>query len=478
MNRTAPILRIVLLLIIVALLHHRWASPRISVDQMRQLVAIENIVQGHGITFQLPGESTEIQRNNSFPPGYYALLLPFYELFNDPILLHRLFELIGLTALIIQLLLLGGYVEKKYGLRNARMFFVIFALIQLNPFRASGFTDIWSLFFFIAAFRMSISLTAPSVNRLLAIGILSFATVCLRYAYYPLAFIPPILVLLNLPRTNWRSYVSLASLALLLGAMKVFDLVYFNGHNHLKEKLNNDTWHFEHILQMDPVGFNAFFSDHVLFGFLNLNRLGVDTHWGAKYLFLGLSIVILFILAVLTIKHLAGKTSNKVQNNALEIGIWLTVLVNLGFITALSVYFPSKSERYMYTWSLISRYFAPAYVVLHLLAIMLWYRANKGWEKFFIRTLVVASICFQTAYFASYTWRFSLTDSWSNYVRFYDRPEMPEVMKNYEILRADHDRMIEIPKEHMNYQYLTFYYLSGNPHVIKYVEQNCPECLQ
>lgn len=467
-----------MLIVVLALLHNRWVSPRFSIDQMRQLVALENITRGHGITFQFVGQSTHVQRINSFPPGYYALLLPFYQFSNDPILLHRIFEIIGIVALIFQLYLLGNYLEKKYSLRHARLFFVIFALLQLNPFRSSGFTDIWSLLLFITAFRLAISSTVPSINRLFVIGILSFATVSLRYAYFPLAFIPPVLALISMPRTNWRSYISLSSLALLLGAMKIFDLIYFSGHNHLKEELNADTFNFSHLLQMAPAGFNAFFSDHVLFGFLNLNRLGVDTHWVAKYLLLGVSTGVLLYLAVLTVKHLGGPKWHHLKNNALEVGIWATVLINVGFITALSVYFPSFSDQYMYTWSLVSRYFAPAYVALQLLAIILWYRTNKGWDRLFIRTLVIASICFQTAYFASYTWRFSLTDTWSNYVWFYDRPEMPEVIRNYDRLRTDHELMIEIPKEHLGYDYLSAYYLSGNPNVVRYLEKHCPECLQ
>jgi len=472
------ILKIAFLILVFALVHNRWVTPRISYDQMRQLVALENVSNGHGITFQLVGESTQIQWDNSFPPGYYMLLLPFYKLVQDPVLLHRVFEVLGLLLFISQLLLLGKYVEKKYGLPNAALIVVVFAMVQLNPLRSSGFTDIWALFFFTAALRMALSVARPAPNRLILIGLLSFATIGMRYAYYPLAFIPPLLIIWRLSHKDWQSYISLVSLGVLVGIMKVFDHVYYKGFNHLETILKKDTWNWSHLGQMEPVGFNAFFSEHVVFGLLNLNRFGVNMNWAPKYTVLATSTLIIILLIWLTAKHLKANQGIKFRLDGPGVAIWGTVIVNVGFISALSVYFPSYNEDYMYTWSLITRYFAPAYILLQLLAIVLWFRANIGWEKYFIRTLIVTSLCFQTAYFTSYTWRFSLTDTWANYVRFYDRPEMPEVIKNYQLLLKNHDMMIEIPKEHQKYEYLSIYYLSGNPHLVPYLEKNCPECLQ
>lgn len=113
-------LRTVVLITLLLTVHNRWVVPRISVDQMRQLVALENIAQGNGVTYQFVAEGNDTPfLNNSFPMGYYILSLPFHILFNDAILVHRVLEIVGLILLVFQIYLIGNWIEEKYKLKES-----------------------------------------------------------------------------------------------------------------------------------------------------------------------------------------------------------------------------------------------------------------------------------------------------------------------------------------------------------------------
>lgn len=114
------ILKIVVLIMFLLVIQNRWVVPRISVDQMRQLVALENIVQGNGVTFQFVAEGNDTPfLNNSFPMGYYILSLPIHILFNDAILVHRVLEIVGLILLVFQIYLIGNWIKEKYKLKES-----------------------------------------------------------------------------------------------------------------------------------------------------------------------------------------------------------------------------------------------------------------------------------------------------------------------------------------------------------------------
>ena len=200
-----------LIVLTLILLVARWDVPRISIDQIRQMVALENLYAGEGVSFQFVEEHDEPTLHSSFPLGYYALMLPFRVLVDDVILLHRFIELLGLLLIVYQLYLLASWLVRTYSLKYLGYFLILFSLIQLNPWRSMGFTDIWSLFFFITAFRFAV--TKPlSYGNLVLIGLISFFTVFMRYAYYPLAFIPPALALLRLPYRQFSTYMPLVLL--------------------------------------------------------------------------------------------------------------------------------------------------------------------------------------------------------------------------------------------------------------------------
>lgn len=472
-------LRAVVLIAILLTIHNRWVVPRISVDQMRQLVALENIAQGNGVTYQFVAEGNDTPfLNNSFPMGYYILMVPVYALFHDAILLHRVLEIVGLLLLIYQLYLFGNWIEEKYNITKAGLWILAFTLIQLNPWRATGFTDVWSLMLLITSIRIILTHNKYSVWQLICIGFLAYAMVSMRYAYYPLALIPVFLIFFKLPFRNVKTYVPLVVLLLLLGGTLVFNRIYFADFDHIESQFHKTRWFFSHLKQMDPVGFNAFFSDHVIFGALGLERWGLNTNWGFKYIILSGSLVMLGILMISSFRTFNLQFRNFFNGeNAFPAVIWVTVLLNVGFISAISVYYPSKQNDYLYTWQLISRYFAPAYIFLQILLIFLIFKDKNRFRKVLMLVVFATSIVFQTAYFGSFISRFSMTNTWGNYVQYNGRNEMPEVIVNYKKLLADPGLELSIPESQFSYLYLSIYYLTGPERLTDYLEIHCPTCL-
>ncbi len=471
-----PVLKVIFIILVFLVVHNRWVVPRISFDQMRQMVALENIMQGHGVTYQFVGGKTEsVFLDNSFPMGYYVLMAPFYHVFNDTLLLHRVFEIIGILILIWQLYLFGGWLETKTYLHGLRYAFLVFTLIQLNPWRASGFSDIWSLMLFLVAMRLVITKSVLTRFDIVAIGMLSFSTVFMRYAYYPLAFIPVLLMFGRSSRNQIRTYLPLAVLVLCILLMKGFDQWYFAGFDHLEAKHGDGRFFLSHLKQMEPIGFNAFFSDHVIFGALNRERWGVDTDWNLKYLILFVSgCILLFLFFKSYVRFNQSLISKNIKLKLFESGAWLAILINLGFISGISIFYPSKNPDYLYTWSLISRYFAPGFLFLQLLLIYSWISKDKLKYRLILHGLVISSFLFQATYLASFESRFSFTQSWNNYDQFYDRPEMPTVIAQY---YHQSDAKTTISELHWTYEYLTFYYISKNDHYKTFITEECIPCL-
>src|SRR5690554_6314840 len=149
------ILKAAVAILLVFVIHNHWVIPRISNDSARQLVALENIKQGHGVTFQFVADGNqEPFLSNAFPMGYYLLMTPFYAVLGDAVFTHRILEIVGLLLLVYQLFKLGNWIGKRYEIRNFSWWLLMFSLIQLNPWRTLGFTDVWSLMLFITALRL------------------------------------------------------------------------------------------------------------------------------------------------------------------------------------------------------------------------------------------------------------------------------------------------------------------------------------
>ncbi len=479
-TRTQWILKIIVAILLTFVLHNHWVLPRISNDYARQLVALENIKQGHGVTFQFVADGNrEPFLTNAFPMGYYILMMPFYALSGDAVLTHRVLEIVGLILLVYQLFKLGNWIGKRYGIRNFVWWMLLFTLIQLNPWRAMRFTDVWALMLFITALRLVISKFEYNWRHLIAIGLLAYFCVSMRYAYYPLAFIPPIFAILRYEKPKARSFAPIIILVLLLLGTHLFNRIYFGNMDHIEARVGEERWFFEHIVQMDPVGFNAFFYDHVVLGAFGLERWGPETAWWAKHILSIFSLSILTILLLSTIRTFHFKLSNIVsEQRFLPTVIWTTILVTVGFISAISIYYPSARDNFMYTWQLVTRYYSPVFLALQILLVLLVFKDSQLVRKRILRSLFIFSLVFQLVYGIRFLHIFSFSDTWGNYIKYYRYKEMPAVMENYNQLIDDPNMELHIPPSQFEYEYLAIYYLTGPERLTAYLEEHCPECLE
>lgn len=481
-SSTGPqwILKVIAASLLAFVLHNHCVIPRLGNDDARQLVALENIKQGHGVTFQFVADGNrEPFLTNAFPMGYYILMMPFYAISSNAVLTHRVLLIVGLILLVYQLFKLGYWVGERYGIRNFVWWMLLFTLIQLNPWRTMRFTDVWALMLFITALRLVITKFEYEWRHLIAIGLLAYSCVSMRYAYYPLAFIPPIFAILRYEKPKIRSFTPIIIMVLLLLGTHLFNRIYFGNMDHIEARVGEERWFFEHIIQMDPVGFNAFFYDHVVLGAFGLDRLGQDTAWWAKHILSICSLSILTVLLLSTIRTFHFKLSNLVSGRCfLPTILWTTVLVKVGFLSAISIYYPSKEGGFMYTWQLVTRYYSPVYLSMQMLLVLLVFKDKQFVRKRILRSLFIFSLVFQLVYGIRFLHIFSFSDTWGNYTKFQTYREMPAVIKNYKQLLNDPHKELHIPPSQFEYEYLAIYYLTGPERLTAYLEEHCPECLE
>ncbi|HWR32103.1 MAG TPA: hypothetical protein VN451_01145, partial [Chitinophagaceae bacterium] len=96
---------LIILLVIVARIIQLTFFYNMNVDGMYQVLAMQNFVDGHGISIShvQPADLSTIvyQPLINWPPGYSLLLSPFYVLFNhNAIAAGLIFEILAATMLI------------------------------------------------------------------------------------------------------------------------------------------------------------------------------------------------------------------------------------------------------------------------------------------------------------------------------------------------------------------------------------------
>jgi hypothetical protein len=478
-------LKFAVALVTVLLVHNRWTVPRVSYDQMRQLVALKNFVNGDEITFGFIDHESDqvVVRNGEFPTGYYFVMAPFTVLTSDLLLLHRLVEILGMLLLIWQLFLLGNWIGRKISVPLFGYYVLLFSLVQLNPWRASGFTDIWSLLFFISAIRIALS-RPTSIKSSFLVGVLSFMTSWMRYAYYPLAFVAPIILLIKHRKLSLQSSLSALTTTGLIVTMNLLHDRYFRNQTHVESHFNEERFFWSHLKQLDPLPFNALFSDHVIMNSLGFNRWGENTDWSVKYLILAIAFCILALLTFGAYKLLSQRLGNinftllrftRSNLGLLFLCTFLTLLFNWGSISGLSIYYPTFKENMIYTWSLVSRYFAPSYILLQFSLSLLIFSLSKSNLRKGLLLLLTLSFLFQIAYWTSFISRFSPTDTWANYEQFYGRIEMKEVMQSIHSPEIIPDT---IPSSQLSFDYLSIYYLYDSTKLTRHLKKDYPTYLQ
>lgn len=173
----------------------------IRVDRSFQLMAMQNLVHGHGVSLAhvLPSDlsATIYEPLIKWPPGYSLLIAPFYLLFNqDYFLASLIVEILFAIVLIVFCRKILSVLEVPVYLING---FTLLCGFFIYEFYVITNTDAITATFFIAALYFALLVLKSQENRfrnLLLLTVLLYACGLLKYLFIPVIFIVPVFLLL------------------------------------------------------------------------------------------------------------------------------------------------------------------------------------------------------------------------------------------------------------------------------------------
>ena len=174
----------------------------IRVDGMYQVMAMQNFVDGHGISLAkaLPDDlsATIYEPLINWPPGYSLLLSPFYILFN-----HN-YIAAGLALDILAAIILIFICRRILRLLETPLYLVnIFTLLTgffIYYFYFIASSDAIAITFFLAAVYFTLLLLKRdqlSIKKITAVIICLFLSGFIKYLFIPIVFIIPVFLFLK-----------------------------------------------------------------------------------------------------------------------------------------------------------------------------------------------------------------------------------------------------------------------------------------
>lgn len=173
----------------------------VRVDRSFQLMAMQNMVEGHGVTLAHvtpPDLSTIIYEPLiKWPPGYSILISPFYLLFNkDYVLASLLAEILFSIVLIVICRRILIILETPVHLVNL---FTLLSGFFIYDFYVITNTDAIGTTFFILAVYISLLLLKNEntwIRKVILLTIVLFMCGLIKYLFMPVIFIPPTFIFL------------------------------------------------------------------------------------------------------------------------------------------------------------------------------------------------------------------------------------------------------------------------------------------
>lgn len=236
---------LIILLVIVARIIQLTFFYNVRVDGMYQVLAMQNFVDGHGISTShvLPADlSTSIYEPLiNWPPGYSLLLSPFYILFN-----HN-YILAGLTLDILAAITLIFYTRRILKVLDVPVHLInIFTFLTgffIYYFYVINSSDAIAITFFIMAiyyFLVSVKRGDASLKLILAIILCLFFSGLIKYLFIPVVFIVPVFLFWkgNADKNNpikKTGIISFLSLAVLLGAVLLWQKINSGSATYISE---------------------------------------------------------------------------------------------------------------------------------------------------------------------------------------------------------------------------------------------------
>lgn len=425
---------------IAAQIHYVTSVPRLSSDNLEQLMSTQNWLAGNGHSFEYASPNdysmSIFRHNGDWPPGFSILAIPLIKLGFNAIQIFNVIGSIGIIICMISLCWIYSIFSRKYAIKSGQSLFIIFISVSYSLFRSSGSTDIMSLgilllsiAYFFSNFDLSLSNNKVSLKKIFLLSLLTSLTAWFRYAYLPISFF---LVIVFFFATLKNKFVwKQGFLHLIFHCLLIFPLFFwitFFDYPGSPEIINS-SFFFSGLMDLDPIGFNSFFI-YPLFTKIIVNFTG-------SYFILYFStFIISFFVLVLIFYGVYRLLIYSFDNGVLIILFPFIILLLMMAHRHIPASFGGFENRY-----LIQRYFTLCHVIIILLTFVLAFSNIKYINIKFKNTLkflIYFSLLINIIYFGYYKYKFKLFDYKSNLAQFYE-PEgasfdyfsLKESLENY-----------------------------------------------
>lgn len=406
---------LLLLFCVLSKTHDRVARPVVGTDNYWQLAAAESLVNGKGITIARCDTADLAQiaqtRLVGWPPGYPVFAAPFFAFFHqDPLKTEMLVFFLAIALHFVSWFLLFKHMGGYYWEQVLPLYLLV-SIFLVNPFKAMGApTDVLSLALFslgcLLFYRIydyeRKGIRAP-VLMIAGLSVAAYGCSFFRYAYYPLTYtFTALFLLLALVQGKryWRvGFLHAALVTGLLVAQLFYDMSGPNGMQTVNRMSSKGVLlHFEYLKYFDAIFFNAIFNDNLVYKALGYAPPIKEFVPKAFVLMFPVGAAIfLLVLAGLWAywKNIAATARLKVflQDNTGMLFTLATVacLINVAFITLLSLKSNSAKATYVWIWLMLTRYFVLTLFFIQLTMVLLvvnfWERKTKTAK------LVVYGLC-------------------------------------------------------------------------------------
>jgi len=410
-SRKNILIGLLFFIVLILQLNSKFAYVNFGPDNLMQTITARSLLESNGMSVpeaNLNDLAKPVYRHyGCFPPGLALILMPFLKISDFNIISSiRIINVISVILLLSCLLwiltALRDIIDSK------AIFFILgFWMFAPNPFKAGGATDIISLFFILLAFFLFIKCLMDnnknnSSTRLLGyaffIGFASFLASFFRLAYYPISFaIPSVFLLYSITFKKQMLKYSLLSMGIVficMAGLIWFQNNYFGEVNFVVNSTGRNFFP-EHLKIFDAVFYNSLSSDSFLYRTFSEDSL---MKHASSELFIPLfsGSIIVFIMFVSGLYFFYKSVKNKFENKFLLINsesFWIilaasfVIVFNIGFLTVLSLIYPSFSmdPSYLSIWISMPRYFMPSFICIQLIVFVLLFNKEiimpKWWRN-------------------------------------------------------------------------------------------------
>ncbi|MEO7534685.1 MAG: hypothetical protein ABIU30_12590 [Ferruginibacter sp.] len=364
-------------------------------DKSRQLHGAYELLNGKGVSFESYDLTTlqpQVQPIIDWPPAYsYAIAAISYVTGLNVYKASVVLDVICLTALWVIFFWLTSLLN--FTLLQRTLLFLLFSVAKTLFIKLySGDLLATTLFMFSTTVSLFI-IQKKAVNRApkFAVALLFasvFLMIFLKYSFWPVCFAIG-LSIVSYSHFSAKKLYRIGFYLLLLCLVSIGVLILYNQFRSglssgMENRHPNKKSHlyFENLLLFDPFIVNGFFYLDVFYTRFNYHL----TYFISQIS----SALILIWAAVHIVKRIRDKQADYFSHLVL-----ITSFSLLGFLTALSVYYP-KDAYGSFEWTYVTeyRYFAPAvFLLIFYLVKNLSFSWSGRLAQFAISAFVVISIC-------------------------------------------------------------------------------------